>query len=190
MDNAGEQEQIETGKTWLARLEAAAKTIARELLVTVAPALLLALLITHFVGERTVVLSQSMEPTLHPDQQIIVEKMTYHFRAPRRGEIVVIGVEESDIPYIKRVVGLPGETLEIRNSRVFIDGHILTETYLPNVTPGTYGPVIIPEDHIFVMGDNRGNSRDSRALGPIALDKVIARAWISVWPVEDFGPLK
>jgi signal peptidase I len=161
--------------------------ILTEILGTVLPAVLIAFLITHFVGERTVVLGQSMEPNLHQNQQLIIDKLSYHFREPERGEIVVVDVSTSEIPYIKRVVGLPGETLEIRNNRVWIDGEVLSESYVAEVQQHNYGPVQIPAGHIFVMGDNRNVSRDSRAIGPVAIDDIIARAWASVWPLEDMG---
>ena len=165
-------------------------TLLRDVLETVIPAVIVALLITHFVGQRTVVLSQSMEPNLHENQQLIIDKMSYHLRQPKRGEIVTLEVEDSEIPYIKRVVGLPGETLEIHNNRVLIDGEVLSEPYLAEVIQRDYGPIHIPDGYIFVMGDNRNNSRDSRVIGPIPIDHITARAWISVWPPEDAGLLK
>ena len=165
-------------------------TLLRDIVETVIPAVLIALLITHFVGQRTVVLSQSMEPNLYENQQLIVDKISYHLREPKRGEIVVLEVEESEIPYIKRVVGLPGEMLEIRNNRLFIDGEVMPEPYLAEVVQRDYGPVHVPEDHVFVMGDNRNYSRDSRIIGPVSIDHITSRAWISVWPLEDMGVLK
>lgn len=164
--------------------------LVRDVLETVIPAMIFALLITHFVGERTGVLSQSMEPSLHVDQQLIVDKMSYRFRQPERGEIVTLDVADSAIPYIKRVVGLPGETLEIRNNRVLIDGEVLSESYLAEVVQHDYGPVLVPEGHVFVMGDNRNNSRDSCIIGPIPIDNITSRAWITVWPPEDAGLLR
>lgn len=128
-----------------------------------------------------------MEPNLYADQQLIVDKVTYHFRTPERGEIVVIDVDESEIPYIKRVVGLPGETLEIKNGQVWINGAALAEPYLAEIHQRDYGPFQVPEGHIFVMGDNRNNSRDSRSIGPVAINRVLARAWARIWPLEKVG---
>ncbi|MGC9396614.1 MAG: signal peptidase I [Anaerolineae bacterium] len=164
--------------------------LVRNVLETVLPAIVLAFLITHFVGQRTLVLSCSMEPNLHENQQLIVDKLTYHFRQPERGEIVVIDMGEGEIPLIKRVVGLPGETLEIKDNRVLIDGQVLSEPYLAEAYQRDYGPVTIPKDSVFVMGDNRNNSRDSRMIGAITLDRIVSRAWVRVWPVEDIGLLK
>lgn len=161
--------------------------VLKEVLGTVIPAIVIAFLLTHYVGQKTVVLSQSMEPNLYADQQLIVDKVTYHFRTPERGEIVVIDVDESEIPYIKRVVGLPGETLEIKNGQVWINGAALAEPYLAETHQRDYGPFQVPEGHIFVMGDNRNNSRDSRSIGPVAINHVLARAWARIWPLEKVG---
>ncbi len=164
--------------------------LMRDVMETVLPAIILAFLITHFVGQRTLVLSCSMEPNLYENQQLIVDKLTYHFRQPERGEIVVIDMGEGEIPLIKRVIGLPGETLEIKNNRLLIDGQVLSEPYLAEAFQRDYGPVTVPEDTIFVMGDNRNNSKDSRMIGPVAVERILSRAWVRVWPVEDIGLLK
>jgi signal peptidase I len=167
-----------------------AGSVICEILETVIPAVLLALLISHFVAQGTYVEGQSMEPNLHNEQRLIVEKISYHLHLPRRGNIVVIDVDFSDIPLIKRVIGLPGETVEIRNNQVLIDGQPLDEPYLPTLFMRDYGPVQVPEGYIFVMGDNRGASNDSRAFGPVSLDRIIGRAWVSYWPPEEIGLLK
>ena len=164
--------------------------VVKEILTTVIPAFILAFLLTHFVGERVVVYSQSMEPNLHEEQQIIVEKVSGYFHVPERGDIVIVDVVGEDIPLIKRVIGLPEEKLEIKNNQVFINGQGLVEPYLAEHTQRDFGPVYIPSDHIFVMGDNRNNSRDSRALGPVPVKWIIAKAWISVWPVEEIRVFK
>ncbi|MBN1876539.1 MAG: signal peptidase I [Anaerolineae bacterium] len=186
--NIHEDTLLTQGKSYT--LRQALIQLFKEILTTALPALVMAFLITNFVGERTVVLGQSMEPNLHQDQQLIIDKVSYRFHAPKRGDIVVVDVETSEIPYIKRVIGLPGETLEIRNNRVYINGTVLSEPYLFEVQQWNYGPVQIPADHVFVMGDNRANSSDSRILGPIPQEDILARAWISVWPLEDVGVLK
>ncbi|MFQ5576984.1 MAG: signal peptidase I, partial [Anaerolineae bacterium] len=130
------------------------------------------------------------EPNLHTDQRLVVEKISYKLHAPRRGDVVVLKVREGAHELlIKRVIGLPGETVEIRNGRVFVDGAALDEPYLAQPTRGHYGPVYIPPLHLFVLGDNRGASNDSRSFGPIAMKNVVGRAWFSYWPVEDVGPV-
>ena len=159
--------------------------VVKEILTTFIPALILAFLLTHFVGERVVVYSQSMEPNLHEEQQIIVEKVSRYFHVPERGDIVIVEVASEEIPLIKRVIGLPEEVLEIKDNQVFINDQGLVEPYLASATQKDFGPVHIPADHIFVMGDNRIFSRDSRMIGPIPVEHIRARAWISIWPMDE-----
>ena len=171
------------------RVSQGLRAIARELLQTVLPAVVLALLLNHFVAQGTYVSGQSMEPNLHSDQRLIIEKVSYKLRVPQRGEIVVIDVPHSDIPLIKRVVGLPGESIEIRQSHLYIDSILLEEPYIAAPYQREFGPVIVPEQHIFVMGDNRNGSNDSRSFGPVPFDHIEGRAWVSYWPPEDMGLL-
>jgi signal peptidase I len=157
----------------------------KEILTTLIPALILAFLLTHFVGERVIVYSQSMEPNLHEEQQIIVEKASYFFQVPERGDIVIVDAIGEDIPLIKRVIGLPEEVLEIKNNQVFINGQGLVEPYLADSTQRDFGPVYIPANYVFVMGDNRNYSRDSRMIGPVPIKRITAKAWISIWPMNE-----
>lgn len=159
--------------------------VLREILYTFIPAIMIAFLLTHYVGEIVVVYSQSMEPNLHEKQQIIVEKVSGYFQIPERGDIVILHVAGEEILLIKRVIGLPGEELEIKNNQVFINGQGLFEPYLASSVQRDYGSVHIPQGHVFVMGDNRNNSRDSRVFGPIPLKQIEAKAWISIWPIEE-----
>ena len=159
--------------------------VVKEILTTVIPAFILAFLLTHFVGERVVVYSQSMEPNIHEEQQIIVEKVSGYFQAPERGDIVIIDVVGEEIPLIKRVIGLPEEVLEIKNNQVFINGQSLVEPYLAETPQRDFGPIQIPMNHIFVMGDNRNHSRDSRVFGPVPIEWIKSKAWVSIWPIEE-----
>ncbi|NLG28009.1 MAG: signal peptidase I [Chloroflexi bacterium] len=162
----------------------------RELVASILPALVIVLLVNVFVAQATRVEGQSMEPNLHDHQRVIIEKLTYHFRNPERGEIVVLRPPQRQVdPLIKRVVGLPGETIEIHDGHVYVNGVLLQEPYLTQQTWGTLPPTLVPEDHVFVMGDNRGSSNDSRAFGAIAFEDVIGRAWVRYWPVADIGVL-
>ena len=156
-----------------------------DLLETIAPAFVIALLINLFLAQSTYVYGHSMEPNLHTDQRLVIEKVSYKLHPPHRGDIVVIDVETSEIPLIKRVVGLPGETIAIHDNQVFIDGQPLEERYLDEVVQRDYGPQQVPEGYIFVLGDNRNASNDSRYFGAVSLDQVIGRAWISYWPLSD-----
>lgn len=160
----------------------------RDVLETIVPAVVIALLINLFLAQATRVYGQSMEPNLHTDQRLVVEKLSYRFHAPRREDVVVLKVtENAEDLLIKRVIALPGETVEVKDGLVYVDGVILEETYLSQKTRGRYGPVYIPPLHVFVLGDNRGASNDSRSFGPIHIKHIIGRAWLSYWPVEEVG---
>jgi len=160
----------------------------REVAETVIPAVAIALVINLFLAQATQVLGQSMEPTLHSSQRVVVEKVTYRlFHGPRRGDIVVIDLAEQTDMLIKRVVGLPGETIEMHGGAVYVDGQLLEEPWAIRSGGGNYGPITIPPLHIFVLGDNRGASNDSRSFGPVPIKHVVGRAWFSYWPPEDVG---
>ncbi len=163
--------------------------LLREVLETVLPAILIALLINVFVGQATRVEGQSMEPNLHTDQRLVVEKVSYRFHGPERFDIVVIKMPgQSEELLIKRVIGLPGETVEIKNGRVYINGQELEEPFITGQTrPGRYSHVTVPPLHVFVLGDNRDHSNDSRSFGPVPIENIVGRAWLSYWPPEEIG---
>jgi signal peptidase I len=162
------------------------REIIRELVLeTIAPAFVIALLINFFLAQGTSVYGQSMEPNLHTSQRLIVEKVSYKVHTPRRGDVVVIAMDEFEIPLIKRVIGLPGETIEIRENQVHINGHVLQEAYLPDIAQRNWGPTLVAAGHVFVMGDNRGASNDSRYFGPVPIDHITGKAWLSYWPPKE-----
>ena len=161
-----------------------------ELSETVLPAIVIAVLINLFLAQATRVYGHSMEPNLHTDQRLIVEKISYRLRGPRRGDIVVVHVPGHEVPPIKRVIGLPGEVVEIREGHVWLDGRSLDEAYLADIQQQDYGPYTVPARHVFVMGDNRNLSGDSRIFGPVPLENVRGRAWLSYWPLREFGFLR
>lgn len=161
----------------------------REVLETVLPALVIAVLINVFVGQATRVEGQSMEPNLYSDQRLVVEKVSYRFHGPQRFDIVVLEMpSQGDELLIKRVVGLPGETVEIRDGQVYINGQQLQEPFTDDSTqPGRYGKVTVPPLHVYVLGDNRDRSNDSRSFGPVPIESIVGRAWLSYWPLEKVG---
>ncbi len=161
----------------------------REVLETVLPALLIALLINVFVGQATRVEGQSMEPNLHSDQRLVVEKVSYRFHGPKRFDIVVLKLpSQGEELLIKRVVGLPGETVEIKDGHVYINDTMLDEPFTEEITqPGRNGTVTVPPLHVYVLGDNRDRSNDSRSFGPVAIENIVGRAWLSYWPPQDAG---
>ena len=151
---------------------------------------LLALVLQIFI-QPTIVYGQSMEPNLHDNERVILDKVSYRIGEPARGDIVVFPVEGEPLPLIKRVIGLPGETVEIRDGRVLIDGVVLREPYASGPTFGNMAQVRVPPDTVFVMGDNRapGGSLDSRRLGPIPLARIRGRARLAYWPPAAWGIL-
>jgi signal peptidase I len=161
--------------------------------VVIAIALVVAFLVRGFVLAHFVVDGSSMEPTLHSGDRVFVNKLSYRLHDPHRGDVVVLhqrsGASERDL--IKRVIGLPGEEVEMRSCQVLIDGAPLTEPYLaPETVNGNCGgdfePVLVPPDTVFVMGDNRGGSQDSRQLGPISFHDLVGRAFVVFWPTSDW----
>jgi signal peptidase I len=165
--------------------------VLREILETMIPAVIIALLINLLLAQATRVYGQSMEPNLHTDQRLVVEKISYNrwwpVRGPQRGDVVVFRVDPDSDLLIKRVIGLPGDQVEIRSGQVIINGAPLDEPYITRPTYGDYGPVDVPPLHVFVLGDNRGFSNDSRAFGTLRLDSIIGRAWVSYWPPGQWG---
>ena len=152
------------------------------------------LIVTH-VGQRTQVLGDSMEPTLQSGDNLIVDKISYRLREPKRFEVIVFPYKyQENTYYIKRIIGLPGETVQIKGGAIYINGHKLDESYgLETIYESAYGiaaePVTLGEDEYFVMGDNRNCSSDSREthIGPIHREDLIGRAWIRIWPIKSIG---
>jgi len=183
---AGEEEELPAPRPSRGR---GIVRLVRELLETILPALLIALLINVFVGQATRVEGQSMEPNLHSEQRLVVEKLSYRLHGPQRFDIVVLKLpSQGEELLIKRVIGLPGETVEIRDGQVYVDGNLLAEPFTDQSThPGRNSKFTVPPLHIYVMGDNRDRSNDSRSFGSVPIDDVIGRAWLSYWPPEQIG---
>ncbi len=164
-----------------------------EAVETFVPAILIAVLINVFLAQATRVYGQSMEPNLHTDQRLVVEKLSYSFHEPQRGDIVVLQVPQAGKGLlIKRVVGLPGEKLEIKEGKVHINERPLSEPYLSNQSQRAMRDMratVVPPEHVFVLGDNRGFSNDSRSFGPVPLENIVGRAWFSYWPLDEVGLL-
>lgn len=163
--------------------------LLREALETLLPALFIALLINVFVGQATRVEGQSMEPNLHSNQRLVVEKVSYRFHGPQRFDIVVLRLpSQGGELLIKRVIGLPGEMVEIRGGHVYINDEELDEPFVTGETrPGRHGHITVPPLHVYVLGDNRNHSNDSRSFGPMPIENIVGRAWVSYWPPEEVG---
>jgi signal peptidase I len=190
----------------------------RELPVLLLVAFVLALLIKTFLVQAFYIPSASMEPTLQVGDRVLVNKLVYRFHPPRRGDVIVFedptpgpeddqgalpafwdwlteGLGVSSNPekdFIKRVIALPGETIEVKSGDVYIDGRKIDEPYLhPFKDESDFEPVKVPPDSLFVMGDNRANSNDSRrSLGFIPYDKVVGKAFVIIWPPSRIGWLR
>jgi signal peptidase I len=132
-----------------------------------------------------------MQPNLHYAQRVMVEKITYRFlHGPRHGDVVIVDVPGEIEPLIKRVVALPGETVEVRGGQVFIDGQHQEEPWTTRQGGPDYPPTLVPASHVFVLGDNRASSRDSRAFGPVSIDQIVGRAWFIYWPPDQIKLLR
>jgi signal peptidase I len=176
-----------------------------EWVVLIGSALVIALLIKTFLFQAFYIPSESMRPTLNVGDRVLVNKMSYRLHDVNRGDIVVFETPPNaddangtikDL--VKRVIALPGETIEARDGVVYINGRQLEEPYLsngvrtcaPNSSPGTcanFGPEEIPSDHVFVMGDNRAASKDSRVFHPIEESSIVGRVFVRIWPLNDLG---
>ena len=158
--------------------------------------LVLTWVIITFVGQRTRVDGRSMMNTLHDGDNLIVEKLSYRFSDPKRFDIIVFPPTGKKEYYIKRIIGLPGETVQIdENGNIYINGELLEENYGAETiqNPGRAAkPITLGDDEYFVMGDNRNNSKDSRSeeVGNVKRSQIIGRAWLRIWPLNKFGLLK
>jgi signal peptidase I len=166
---------------------------AVEWIAVIGGALVVALVIKTFLFQAFYIPSASMDPTLKVGDRVLVNKLSYKLHDVNRGDLVVFerppNEPESEIKdLIKRVIALPGENVEGRDGRIFIDGEPLPEDYLPDgVFTTDFGPQFVPEDSVFVMGDNRTDSRDSRVFGAISVDLIVGRAFVRVFPLGDLG---
>ena len=151
------------------------------------PALLLAALIHGFFAQATVVYGQSMEPSLHERERLIIDKISYRLRVPARGDIVVLDLPEMEEKLVKRIVGLPGETVSIEDGFVYIDGEPLAEDFPHVVSHQTMLPTRLGPLQYYVLGDNRSNSNDSRAFGSVHRESIIGRVWLRYWPLPALG---
>jgi signal peptidase I len=171
-----------------------------EVVETLVLTLVIFLVVQNFVAQPYQVKQQSMERTLEPGQYVLVDKLTPRFSPYKRGDIVVFsppeGWTDNDTPFIKRVIGVPGDTVEIRDDgKVYVKGVAVSEPYLyaqdgapqPTVAPPSQSRWIVGADQLFVLGDHRMNSADSRSFGLVDRNSVIGRAWLRYWPLDAFG---
>jgi signal peptidase I len=152
----------------------------------------LAMVVIIFLYQPVKVEGTSMAPLLDDHERIFINKFVYRFEPIQRGDVVVFWYpQDRTKSFIKRVVGLPGETVEIRKGNVYINGKLLDEPYLPAqfADASSHAPVVVPEGHCFVMGDHRNSSNDSRVFGCVPLRAIYGKAVFSYWPVSRFGAI-
>lgn len=159
----------------------------RELIETLILTLVIFLLI-RFAVQNFRIEGFSMEPNFHDGQFLFVNKMVYMLHAPERGDVIVfVPPNNSSRDFIKRVIGLPGDKVEVINGRVSVNGEELNEAYPLNAATYSMAAVIVPPEEYFVLGDNRNYSSDSHSWGTVAGNKIIGKAWISYWPPQLMG---
>lgn len=169
-----------------------------DLIETVVMALAVFVIFYLFLFQPHQVKGSSMFPTFHDGEYILTDKFTYRLREPKRGEVIIFrapGHEEYD--YIKRIIGLPGDTVMVESGKVNVKNQLLIEEYLPTdfyTSPGSFArasqPISIPEGQYFVMGDNRAHSSDSREWGLVPKANLVGRAWFRYWPPNKIGLFK
>lgn len=165
----------------------------REYVESLLIAVALAVFIILFVAQSFRVEGESMVPSLYDGERLLVDKVTYRFRPPQRGEIIVFPFPaDPSRRFIKRVVGIPGDIIEIRDRTLWVNGKAITEDYIRGPMYQSYGPIRVPEGTVFVLGDNRNVSEDSRfrEVGPVAQDKIVGRALLIYWPPGEIGLVK
>ena len=193
----------------------ASRAFWKELPVLIVVALFVAVLIKTFLVQAFYIPSASMRDTLLEGDRVMVNKLAYRFGEPSQGDVIVfdsplsengagenileaivrnigeaLGLSTPESALIKRVIAVGGDTLEVRDNTVFVNGTAIEEPYLTRaVRMSDFGPVDVPPDHVFVMGDNRNQSEDSRRFGPIHHSTIIGRAFIKVWPPGRWGGL-
>ena len=185
------------------------KNATNETIKTLIASLLIAMFTRSAIAESRFIPSESMLPTLHVDDRLVVEKLSNYVEIPQRGEIIVfyppfleknrddlyskvtrILSMPNHISYIKRVIGLPGETISVKDGTVYINGKALEESYIQEKPAYEMKSLKIPENELFVMGDNRNNSADSHVWGTLPVKNVVGHAVLKFWPPSRVGSIK
>lgn len=164
----------------------------KDWVVSILIAVVLAFFIRYFIVELYMVEGPSMRPTLVNSERLVVNKFIYRFKQPERGEILVFKYpRDQSRDFIKRVIAIPGDTIEVKDGRVFVNGQLLNENYILERTKGSYPLSTVPEGHIFVMGDNRNNSEDSRFkdVGFVPYSLIKGKAVMVFWPIDHIKSL-
>ncbi len=170
-----------------------------EAIQTIGLSIVLAFGVRQFVAEARVVPTGSMEPTIQINDRLVIEKISYLFQQPQRGDIIVFQAPEKALvisgsmtndAYLKRVIGLPGETVEVSGGQVFVNGEAIAEGYIKAPPSYTWGPDVVPDNEYLVLGDNRNGSLDSHVWGSLPESSIIGKAAVRFWPPNRVGGLE
>lgn len=186
-EHSGHHDAVQVpARSWKAEL--------RDWIKSVLVALVLVILIHQFVFNLSTVKGHSMQPTLEDNEMLFVNRAVYWLRDPYAGEVVILKdprVKGKTVYLVKRVIGLPGDTIEIRDHLLYRNGELVEEPYIPGpMALESYGPEKVPEGRYFVMGDNRNNSTDSRTFGSVPEDHIKGRAEWVIWPPGQWRKVK
>jgi signal peptidase I len=163
------------------------KSFARELLITVGLAIVIFLLLQTTI-QSSIVDGSSMQPGLEDGQRLIVVKAVYHFKQPDRGDIIIIHPPVApQKQWVKRVIGIPGDTVEVKGGTVYVNNIPLDEPYIKDIPRYTFSPYKVPDDNYFVMGDNRNNSTDSHYGWTVEKENIVGAVWLRIWPLSEWG---
>lgn len=171
-------------------ISAALRSEILEYVQAFAIAIVLAAFIITFIAQSFVVEGSSMEPSLHNRERLLVNKLVYRFEEPHRGDVVVFRYPANPKrKFIKRIIGVPGDIVEVRDGHVILNGQILDEDYTMDLTFGSFGPEVVPPGRYFVLGDNRNNSDDSRYpdVGFVPRSNIVGKAFVTWWPPGEIG---
>jgi signal peptidase I len=168
------------------------RRLFRDILITLIIAIVIFLLL-QFTVQSFIIIGSSMQPNFEEGERLVINKLVYRLHQPERGDVIVFhppGNQQAD--YIKRVIGLPDESVEIKGGKVYIhkeDGNVeqLVEPYITELATRDFRGDKIPENEYFVLGDNRNHSNDSRNFGSVSREKIIGKAWLSIWPPSEWG---
>jgi signal peptidase I len=166
------------------------KVILREIALTLVLAIFI-FLILQFTVQSFIIVGSSMQPNFQDGERLLINKVVYKFRPPERGEVIVFHPPANlQTDYIKRVIALPGETVEVKDGGVYVNGIKLDEPYIKNPAAYTLSERKVPENKYFVLGDNRNNSDDSHNGWTLPRENIIGKAWFSFWPPGELGLIR
>ncbi|MCK4368190.1 MAG: signal peptidase I [Dehalococcoidales bacterium] len=163
------------------------RTIFRDILITLILVIVVFLLL-QVAFQRFVIVEHCMEPGLHEEERILANKVVYHFHEPERGDVIILHPPfNPELVYIKRIIALPGDTVEVRDGAVYVNGIKLDEPYIQEPPTYTFPLTGIAGDEYFVLGDNRNNANDSHKGWAVPRENIIGKAWLSFWPPKEWG---